>query len=336
MTDIYLRRGREPRKGPVRLVLILLGVVAAGVLLWSFAARKAGNRADRAVPAKEVKASEETGAKQQPVRPAPVEAASPAPEPAVSPAAAPVPTAAGTDPALRLLSEARALLKEDELVEARKRCYRILDQSANPRITRSAEDLLGEVNTQLVMTPRKMPEKIDYTIQRGDSLDRIASKHKTTVELLRTSNNIKGSTIRYGDWLRIFTGTFSVKVSKGRNEMEVYCNDKFFKRYRVGTGKFGRTPIGHFKIKDKITHPPWWRPDGKQIPYGSPENELGTHWMSLESLENPSLRGYGIHGTWEPETIGHQASAGCVRLLNEEVEELYTLLPRGTGVEITE
>ena len=90
----------------------------------------------------------------------------------------------------------------------------------------------------------------------------------------------------------------------------------------------GKPPVGSFVIKDKIQHPPWWRPDGKQIPYGDPANLLGTHWLSLD------VRGYGIHGTWEPETIGQQASAGCIRLLNDDIEELYTLVIVGTPVVI--
>ncbi len=45
---------------------------------------------------------------------------------------------------------------------------------------------------------------------------------------------------------------------------------------------------------------------------------------------------YGIHGTTQPETVGTQSSAGCVRMRNEEVEELFTFLPRGTRVVIEE
>lgn len=73
------------------------------------------------------------------------------------------------------------------------------------------------------------------------------------------------------------------------------------------------------------------------IPFGDKDNVLGTRWMSLQAA-NPTnaVRGYGLHGTWEPETIGRQASAGCVRLLNNEVEELFLLVPIGTRVVITE
>jgi lipoprotein-anchoring transpeptidase ErfK/SrfK len=95
--------------------------------------------------------------------------------------------------------------------------------------------------------------------------------------------------------------------------------------------------LGTFVITDKIEQPPWWRPDGKMIPFGDKENVLGTRWMSLQATgTTAAVRGYGLHGTWEPETIGKQASAGCVRLKNNEVEELFLMIPTGTSVAITE
>ena len=78
-----------------------------------------------------------------------------------------------------------------------------------------------------------------------------------------------------------------------------------------------------------MPQPTWWK-DGKAIPFGDTNNVLGTHWLALD------VPGYGIHGTWQPETIGKQASAGCIRLVNAEIEELFTLVPVGTPVTITE
>ena len=98
----------------------------------------------------------------------------------------------------------------------------------------------------------------------------------------------------------------------------------------IPTGTNAGTPAGVFKIIDKIEHPTWFPSGGKSIPYGDPGNLLGTHWLALDRP------GYGLHGTWEPESIGSQSSAGCVRLLNEEIEELYSILPKGTVVTIVE
>jgi lipoprotein-anchoring transpeptidase ErfK/SrfK len=101
--------------------------------------------------------------------------------------------------------------------------------------------------------------------------------------------------------------------------------------YRVGLGKDGRTPRGSFTIEVKQENPVWWK-DGQAIPFGDPENVLGTRWMGFE--DRPGTSGYGIHGTTEPETIGLNRSMGCVRMRNEEVQELFDFVPRGTSVEI--
>jgi lipoprotein-anchoring transpeptidase ErfK/SrfK len=182
-----------------------------------------------------------------------------------------------------------------------------------------------------------MPEKEDYVVQPGDSLERIARKFKTTVDLIKKGNALQRSILHPGDRLRVFKGTLTLAISKSRNDLVLKANDRFFKRYRVGTGKFGTTPTGTFVITEKIEQPPWWRPDGKMIPFGDKENVLGTRWLSLQATgATDAVRGYGLHGTWEPETIGRQASAGCIRLLNSEVEELFMLVPTGTRVVITE
>ena len=57
-------------------------------------------------------------------------------------------------------------------------------------------------------------------------------------------------------------------------------------------------------------------------------NPLGERGIALEGLAGEALgqQRYGIHGTIEPESIGQEASLGCIRLFNEDVEELYTYL----------
>lgn len=253
-----------------------------------------------------------------------------APAPAAAPETASAKASAAPDPGLALVAEARALQQQGNLLEARARAWSALDRSENAVARSEAETLLGALSTNLVFHPYDMPEKVEYVVQPGDTLAALAKRYGTTVELIRKGNNLSGSVIRVGDRLRILTGAFSIEVSKSGNDLALFLNDRFFKRYRVGTGAYGKTPVGDFKITDKIPQPTWWRPDGREIPYGDPENLLGTHWLALD------VRGYGIHGTWEPETIGHAASAGCVRMLNDEVEELFTLVPVGTPVRIIE
>ncbi len=252
--------------------------------------------------------------------------------------AAPAENPEAQSPQQRDFLAIRALAANKSLEEARQKGYALMAQTTNDAaLTESLETLIGQLNIELVMSPAAMPEKEEYTVQSGDSLERIARKFKTTVALIQTNNVLQRTVLHPGDRLRVFKGTFTLTVSKSRNDMVVKVNDRFFKRYRVGTGKFGTTPTGTFIIGDKIEQPPWWRPDGKMVPFGDKENVLGTRWMSLQATGTTNaVRGYGLHGTWEPETIGHQASAGCVRLKNNEVEELFLLLPPGTSVTIAE
>jgi lipoprotein-anchoring transpeptidase ErfK/SrfK len=80
--------------------------------------------------------------------------------------------------------------------------------------------------------------------------------------------------------------------------------------------------VGTFKIIGKKKEPSW-----NGFPFGHPENVLGTRWMRLTRISDNSNEGYGIHGTAAPESIGTASSLGCLRMRNNEVEELYDFLP---------
>jgi len=222
---------------------------------------------------------------------------------------------------------ARALESDGKLAEARALLQPLADDGSAPD---NVITLLSEIDTKILLTAMPAPEKIDYTIVSGDSLGKLAQKYSTTIDLIKKSNNLSRDMIRVGDRLRIYQGHFAVNVNKTTNELRLTDSGKFFKRYRVGTGEYSKTPVGEFKIITRIVNPPWWRADGKTIPYGDPENILGTHWLGL------NVTGYGIHGTWDINSIGKQASAGCIRLVNDDIAELYMILPVGSTVLIHE
>ena len=239
----------------------------------------------------------------------------------------PRPPVTAVEPGDDQLPQALALKSEGKTREARALLQEI---AANGNTSDKALAALGEINTQILFTPTPAPEKVEYTVEAGDSLDKIAKRFGTTIELIKESNGLTRDLIRVGDRLRVYQGHFAVDISKTANTLTLTDNGKFFKRYRVGTGQFSKTPEGEFKITSRIEHPPWYRADGRTIPYGDPENILGTHWLGI------NVPGYGIHGTWDTNSIGKQSSAGCVRLLNDEVAELYVILPIGTPVIIHE
>jgi lipoprotein-anchoring transpeptidase ErfK/SrfK len=319
---------RSPNRKPW---LILLVVAVAGVILWD---RTRGTKkpAARAEPpsAAESAARAEVPVEEQVAVDSTAQSVPPSPPPPAEPVdARRVET---------LLSEARRLVSAGDRAGARAIYLRVLarpDLSAELR--GDVEKRLGDLNVELALNPYPMPEKTEHVVRSGDSLEKIARKFKTTVQSIQRSNGLANpNLIKAGDRLRILTGTFKIDVSTSEHTLLLTLNNRFFKRYLVGTGKMDKTPLGTFEITDKISEPVWWRPDGKEVPYGDPENILGTHWMTLRATgDTPDLRGYGIHGTWEDDSIGKAESAGCIRMRNTEVEELYALVPPGTPVRIT-
>jgi lipoprotein-anchoring transpeptidase ErfK/SrfK len=240
-------------------------------------------------------------------------------------------------PVTQLVAEADALVVAGKKEKARDRLLAAWDASSG-ETKAGIEGKLGGLNVELVRQPWPIEEKTDYVVQEGDSIKAIAQKFGTTVEVIVEGNQLKRpDVIKPGDRLRVFSGKLAVVVNKTRNDLLVTCNGRFFKRYRVGTGKYDRTPVGTFAVCERIKEPVWWRADGKTIPFGDKDNILGTRWLALKATGGtPAVKGYGIHGTWDPESIGKAESAGCIRLVNSDVEELLGLIPVGTEVVIEE
>jgi LysM repeat protein len=234
--------------------------------------------------------------------------------------------------------EARRLEGMDKYLEARNIYKNILNKKMSPENLNIIQEKFGDINIKLLLTPLDFEGKKAYVVQSGDSLDKIARKFGTTVDLLQTSNMISNPhRIQVGDRYKIFNGKFDIKINKNKRELSLFLNGKFFKKYSITIGRFDKTPTGTFKVYDKQKFPVWWHPDGRQIPYGDPENILGTRWMAIKATgDTLNVSGYGIHGSADGSAMGKAESAGCIRMRNEEVEELYMIVPNSVEVTIIE
>lgn len=166
-----------------------------------------------------------------------------------------------------------------------------------------------------------------YQVKSGDTLVGIAKRHKVAPDLIKRVNGLPDDRIRLGAKLKIPTYRLNILVDKSQNVLTLKGDETVLKTYIVSTGEKNSTPVGLFKITDKLVDPTWYRA-GAVVKSGSPQNVLGTRWMGIEK------KGYGIHGTTEPEKLGTQCTAGCVRMKNQDVEELYAIVPSGTEVTI--
>ncbi len=109
-------------------------------------------------------------------------------------------------------------------------------------------------------------------------------------------------------------------------------------RYGVGVGRDGFTWRGRTQVGRKEVWPDWTppaamlkrRPDLPRHMAGGEDNPLGARAMYLYSGGKDTM--FRIHGSNEPWTIGHAVSSGCIRMLNEDVIDLFSRVKVGTTV----
>lgn len=118
-----------------------------------------------------------------------------------------------------------------------------------------------------------------------------------------------------------------VLVSVPDRKLAVLENGAVVRKFNVAVGaSTSPSPIGEFQIVNRIVDPTYYRA-GAVIPPGK-SNPVGPRWVGL------SKKGYGIHGTNEPRSIGKARSHGCIRLNNVDVQELFDLVSVGDTVEV--
>jgi len=236
-------------------------------------------------------------------------------------------TNSATKPVRGLITEAGGLEAKGSLLGAKLIYQKLVNEFPESADVAAWQKKTEDLNIKLLFSPVVTPKSIVYQIRPGDTLSKIAREHNTTAELIMKSNNISDSVIIQGRKIKVWNSSFNILVSKSQNILLLKSDDEVFKTYIVSTGKNNSSPVGTFKIVNKLANPTWFKA-GAVVPSDSPENVLGTRWMGF------NLAGYGIHGTTEPKELGKQVTQGCVRLNNTDVEELYSIVPVGTEVTI--
>jgi lipoprotein-anchoring transpeptidase ErfK/SrfK len=173
------------------------------------------------------------------------------------------------------------------------------------------------------------PKRPKYIVKSGDTLGTIADRQRVTLPMLQGVNHLKSNRIRAGQKLIIPEVPLRIEIDKSENKLRLFNGPRLARTYPVATGDQGVTPVGSYTIANRLIGPTWYW-EGRAYPKDDPEYPLGSRWMGL------SRRGYGIHGTNEPELIGQQVSHGCIRMLNPDVEELFDVAAIGTPVSIVE
>ena len=158
-----------------------------------------------------------------------------------------------------------------------------------------------------------------------------------TASIKKTQQRVRSIDPRFLPTVVDYNGTQKAgTIVINTNERYLYLvnNDGTARRYGVGVGRPGFEWSGAHKVTRKAEWPSWRppvemrarQPGLPEFMEGGPRNPLGARAMYLGSTL------YRIHGSNEPWSIGHAVSSGCIRMRNQDVEDLYERVRVGTKV----
>ncbi|KMJ58720.1 L,D-transpeptidase [Bacillus sp. LL01] len=158
-----------------------------------------------------------------------------------------------------------------------------------------------------------------HIVKPGETLSSIAMDYRRTLAEVLMANNIQNPNIIVpGQRINIpglpdaDTIPFSIEISIANRRLVLKDKEVVKKIYPIAVGRMlYETPVGDYIIVNRQPNP------------GGP---FGVMWLSLSKLS------YGIHGTNDPSSIGNAVSRGCVRMYNQDVLELASIVPNGTRV----
>ncbi len=179
-----------------------------------------------------------------------------------------------------------------------------------------------------------------HKVESGELLGSIANRYRVDYESIARINGINPNRIRVGMDLKLVVGEVAIIVRKNTADPDKtptvswYLDGRWAREYPACIGEGLKTPAGTYELISKEKDPSWTNPaNGQLLPHDHPENILGSRWMAMKGM---NTQGLGIHGTTVDDSIPGYSSAGCVRLLDRDVEELFSFARIGSKVTIYE
>jgi hypothetical protein len=227
--------------------------------------------------------------------------------------------------------EAAVKLRQDgKLTEARHALVTFIQKYPNGKHLDEARDMLGEVNTEILLSRRPSPEKTEYIVKPGDVLAKISRKLKTTPEMIMRMNNMSGTMLRIGDKLLVSHPDFSMVIQRKSNLVVLLNHGAFFKQYHVHEAKL--PPKAPAKINAKVAETMAWK-GGKRVGLGSKEYLGSTKWIRLAGA--PAYTLYAVPDATHPNLDQPPPPTG-LGLPAVDLEELSTLVNNHTPVTIVD
>ena len=179
---------------------------------------------------------------------------------------------------------------------------------------------LGRINTAQVFSPSPSPDKISYTVGKGDSLVKIASKFKSNAELIFRANKMETINLKIGQKLVIPQLDISVVVDRKAGTVTLLNKGQFFKEYRTLSLKTpGVATSAKTKVADKIA-----LRGSNRVAFGDKNYSGSERWVMLGSA------GLAIRSLPE----GAENPPPGIIVTQDDMEEIFLLVSRGSPVTI--
>jgi LysM repeat protein len=226
--------------------------------------------------------------------------------------------------------QAAAQLKnEGKLAEARAALTAFIQKYPSGLHVEEAKDLLGEVNTDILLSSYPSPEKQEYIVKSGDVLARIAAKLKSTPELIMRTNNLDGTMLRIGQRLLVSHPEFSLLIARKAKLVVLLDHGAFFKQYHIRHVKLA--PRQPPKMDTRVAEVMAWK-NGKRVGFGTKEYINSTRWIRIGA---PGYVLYSEPDATHPETDVALPPAGLA-MRAADLDELSSLVNGKTAVTVTD
>ena len=221
----------------------------------------------------------------------------------------------------------RAKLDEDKLAEAHLLLSPLYaDPRLSPQQSQEVSSLLSQLAGTVIYSQQHLLEPA-YTVQPGDTLERIAAGYSIPPRLLSRINLIPdGEQPPPGKQLKVLRGPFSALVYLGRYELVLVLGDRYAGRISIGIGGDHVSLEGDYEVRAKTVNPAY-RGRDVFIAADDPNNPLGELLIDLGNQ-------IGLHGTNDPHGLGRYGGRGAIRLKNDDMEDLFRILSVGSHVSI--
>lgn len=230
------------------------------------------------------------------------------------------------DPSLAAFEALRPMLEADS-PEAQAAVGEFLTNYPDSPMASAARAALGRMNVTQLLSPAPSPEKTVYSVEKGDSLVKIASKFKTGAELIYRVNNLQSINLQIGQQLAIPKLDTALVVDRKAGTVTLQNGGAFLREYPVKSLKLtaaAKTGTVQTKVADKVA-----MKGSARVAFGTKDFEGSERWVML------ALPGVMIRAVPPANPDGTEPQMPPGILLDPaDAEEIFVLTTRGTPVTI--